>query len=218
MEIKHEQRGAVEVVAPVGRLDTDSSSDLELAIHDMLGAGSKHFVLDLSKIGYVSSAGLRVLLMLAKQLDGGRGSLRLAGLNPQVKQVFDIAGFSKLFSIYASQDAALDKHPHLAEQGVALGKIASKLMKTEARASDGVDASEVKTASAAARLLGAKAAAKPEPASAAAARPGAPSDKTMALSALKTPTAPQAATPAAPAQSANKPGFFARLFGMFRKS
>jgi hypothetical protein len=183
----------------------------------MLGAGSKHFVLDLSKIGYVSSAGLRVLLMLAKQLDGGRGSLRLAGLNPQVKQVFDIAGFSKLFSIYASQDAALDKHPHLAEQGVALGKIASKLMKTEARASDGVDASEVKTASAAARLLGAKAAAKPEPASAAA-RPGAPSDKTMALSALKTPTAPQAATPAAPAQSANKPGFFARLFGMFRKS
>lgn len=214
MEIKHEQRGAVEVLAPVGRLDTDSSSDLELAIHDMLGAGAKHFVIDLSQIGYVSSAGLRVLLMLAKQLDGGKGSLRLAGLNPQVKQVFDIAGFSKLFQLFPSREAALDKHPHLAEQGVALGKIASKLMKTEARTSDGVDAAETRTANAAAALLGAKPAAKAEPPKAGAAPSGGASDKTMALSALKTPMMPApAAAPDAATKPAKKPGFFARLFG-----
>jgi len=91
MEIAHEQAGAVSVLAPVGRLDTDSATDLELALQDLIAVDARHFVLDFAKIGYVSSAGLRVLLMAAKQLDGGKGSLRLCGLSPQVRQVFDIA-------------------------------------------------------------------------------------------------------------------------------
>jgi hypothetical protein len=64
----------------------------------------------MADIGYVSSAGLRVLLALAKQLDGGRGSLRLCELNAAVTQVFDVAGFSKLFLIYPTRAAALAGH------------------------------------------------------------------------------------------------------------
>ena len=79
MEIKQEQRGKVQLLSPVGRLDTDSASDLELALQDAIAAGSQHFVIDLAEIGYVSSAGLRVLSSLVKQLEGSKGSLRLAG-------------------------------------------------------------------------------------------------------------------------------------------
>lgn len=114
MEIAQEKRGAVSVLGPVGRLDTDSAADLELAIQDMLAAGAQHFVVDLERINYVSSAGLRVLLMLAKSTDG-KGSLRIAGLNAQVQQVFDIAGFTRLFRIYPDREAALRDHPAAGE-------------------------------------------------------------------------------------------------------
>lgn len=106
LSIKEEAAGEVRVLSLSGRLDTDTSADLELAVQDLLDAGASSFVLDLAGVGYVSSAGLRVLLMLGKKVDGS-GSLRLAGLNPTVRQVFDVAGFTQLFAIFANRDAAL---------------------------------------------------------------------------------------------------------------
>jgi anti-sigma B factor antagonist len=108
--IQQEQQGAVRILALSGRLDTETSADLELALQDLQAAGATHFLIDMADIGYVSSAGLRVLLALAKQLDGGRGSLRLCELNAAVMQVFDVAGFSKLFLIYPTRAAALAGH------------------------------------------------------------------------------------------------------------
>lgn len=215
MEIAHEQAGAVSVLAPVGRLDTDSATDLELALQDLLAADARHFVLDFAKIGYVSSAGLRVLLMAAKQLDGGKGSLRLCGLSAQVKQVFDIAGFSKLFQIFPDRAAALDRHPHLADAAPQIGKLASRLMGAKTHEAD-VDANEADVARRAASLLGAKAAPQPAPAAKAAAPKPAGGDRTMALQSLKTPLAPAPGAAAKPAEARPK-GFLARLLGMFRR-
>ena len=113
MEIAHEQIGEVYLLAPVGRLDTDSESDFELAVQDLESVGAKHFVVDLAKVSYISSAGLRVLVALAKQCEDD-GSLRLAGLSPQVRQVFEVAGFARMFQIHADRKAALDKHPKAA--------------------------------------------------------------------------------------------------------
>src|SRR5262250_2918404 len=105
--IRQEQQGDFHVLALAGRLDTETSADLELALQDLQATGANRFVIDLAEIGYVSSAGLRVLLALAKQLDGGRGVLRLCALNDAVKQVFDVAGFSRMFAIFPDRDAAL---------------------------------------------------------------------------------------------------------------
>lgn len=110
MEIAQEKRGAVFLLGPVGRLDTDSAADLELALQDLLATNATHFVVDLAEINYVSSAGLRVLLMLAKSVEK-KGSLRISGLNAQVQQVFDIAGFTRLFQIHPDREAALRDHP-----------------------------------------------------------------------------------------------------------
>jgi anti-anti-sigma factor len=107
IEIQQEQQGTTRILALSGRLDTDTSADVELALQDLLGAGERTFLIDLTGIGYVSSAGLRVLLATAKQLEGGKGSLRLCGLNPSVRQVFDVAGFSKLFALFPDRATAL---------------------------------------------------------------------------------------------------------------
>jgi anti-sigma B factor antagonist len=107
IEIQQEQHGTTRILALSGRLDTDTSADVELALQDLLAAGERNFLIDLTGIGYVSSAGLRVLLGTAKQLEGGKGSLRLCGLNASVRQVFDVAGFSKLFALFPDRAAAL---------------------------------------------------------------------------------------------------------------
>ncbi len=220
MEIKQEQRGGVSVLAPLGRLDTDSASDFELALQDLLAAGAQHFVVDLGEINYVSSAGLRVLLMLAKRVEG-KGSLRLADLNPQVKQVFDVAGFTKLFSIFPSASAALDRHPGAGEVSPALAKLAAKLMGAgDANAKP--DADDARMAKAAAGILGVAPTPTPLPPSktppAKAKKTG---DKTMALASLKTPVgsgeAPASASESPSAAPEPKRGFFARLLGLFKR-
>jgi len=106
LDIRQEQVGEVHLLVLSGRLDTDTSADLELVVQDLLQEGAKSFVVDLAGVGYVSSAGLRVLLMLGKSVDG-KGGLRLSGLNATVKQVFDVAGFTQLFAIFTNRDAAL---------------------------------------------------------------------------------------------------------------
>lgn len=155
MEIKQEQRGAVYVLSPIGRLDTDSASDLDLAIQDLLGAQARHFVLDFSGLGYISSAGLQVLFSLAKQLDGGKGSLRLAGLTAPVRKVFDIAGCTKSFSIYDDLASAFDKHPQASAEPPNVGKLAAKIFGTQAHKPTGTHG-VVDVAKAAAGILGGK--------------------------------------------------------------
>ncbi len=160
MEIVSETHGQVLLMRPEGRLDTETAGELELSLHDAFESGRRHFVLDMAKISYVSSAGLRVLLALAKKLDGNVGSLRLSALNASVKQVFDIAGFTSLFEIYPNAKLALQKHPHAGESapvGSPIGSLAAGLLGVPAAAP--TSAAQQSTAAAAARLLGVRAAA-----------------------------------------------------------
>ncbi len=136
--IEQEERGDFRVLALAGRLDTETSADLELALQDLQAAGASRFVIDMANIGYVSSAGLRVLLALAKQLDGGRGVLRLCCLNDAVRQVFDVAGFSRMFAIFPTRDAALGA----ASPAPAAAKPASRPAAAPARAAEPARAPE----------------------------------------------------------------------------
>ena len=211
MEIRQETRGAVVLLTPVGRLDNDSSTDLELALADLAAAGARHFVVDLTQIGYVSSAGLRVLTVAAKKAEADKGSMRLAGLNPQVRQTFDLAGFSKLFQIHPTAAAALERHPNANEAAPspALANLAAKLMGASGEGKGGATGGS-KVASAAANLLGAKSA--PAPAAKKPPKAG-PSDSTMMLKSISLPGGSGVA-PAPPApEKPQKPGFVARLFG-----
>ncbi len=154
LDIREESVGEVRLLVLGGRLDTDTSADLELAVQDLLQAGERAFVVDLAGVGYVSSAGLRVLLMLGKAVDG-KGSLRLAALNATIRQVFDVAGFTQLFSIFPDRAAALADLPPQAAASAAAGQPAPA--KPAAAEKPSLDKSAT-----AARLLGANG--KPAPA------------------------------------------------------
>jgi anti-anti-sigma factor len=82
-----------------GRLDSVTSPRLDAEVRRQLDAGQHRLVFDLSQLEYISSAGLRVLLAAARQLRG-LGALAVAGPNPMVRQVFEIAGVTGFIEIF----------------------------------------------------------------------------------------------------------------------
>ena len=107
METHEEKVDGALVVAPRGRIDTTTSDDLEKRLVRHLDLGERRVVVDMGAIEYISSAGLRVLLLVAKRLRNAGGDLVLCALGPPVRQVFELAGFLPIFRVEASRALAL---------------------------------------------------------------------------------------------------------------
>ncbi|MEY2617700.1 MAG: hypothetical protein RL522_702 [Pseudomonadota bacterium] len=87
------------VVRPQGRLDSATSPAFEATVLERIEAGGRRLVLDLSDVGYISSAGLRVILATGKRLRASQGKLVLCGLRDEVRGVFEMSGFLDLFPV-----------------------------------------------------------------------------------------------------------------------
>ena len=107
MEIKEEKRGNVKIVGLRGRLDANSSPAVEKQLQAIMDRGEDRLVLDLSELTYISSLGLRIFIAVAKNIQKANGKLALAGLNDHIYEIFKIARFTNIFSIYPSCDEAV---------------------------------------------------------------------------------------------------------------
>jgi anti-anti-sigma factor len=99
------------VVAPDGRLDHDNCDAFRAGMQphlDKAAASGQRIVLDLSRLEYVSSAGLRCFMLAAKQAASHGGKIVLAALRPVVAEIFQISRFDMLFEIYPSVREALN--------------------------------------------------------------------------------------------------------------
>jgi|SRR5438874_74202 len=107
MQIAETRAGGTVAVAPAGRIDTTTAPVLERHLTALLEAGERRIVVDFSGVDYISSAGLRVMLLLARALGGGKGVLVLCGMGDAVRHVFHLAGFLPLFTVRDSREAAM---------------------------------------------------------------------------------------------------------------
>jgi anti-anti-sigma factor len=107
MEFAQEQAGEVAIVKLAGRLDSSAAQPAEESFTQMLGSGTPRLAIDMSRLEYISSAGLRVLLVVAKKVQQAKGKMVLFGLVPNVREVFSVSGFDKIFAIQADADAAV---------------------------------------------------------------------------------------------------------------
>lgn len=107
MEITERRTADVVTLSLSGKLDTTTAKTFEAKILALIESGERRFVVDLAQLEYVSSAGLRVFILAAKRLNSANGKIVLCALKDPVKEVFDIAGFLSVFSIYGSHDEAL---------------------------------------------------------------------------------------------------------------
>lgn len=109
MQISETRLGGVVIVAPVGRIDSTTSPALDAHLLGVAKEGEHRVVIDFSGVDYISSAGLRVMLSLAKRIKEAKGRLALAAMGDSVRQVFELAGFLPLFVVEATGEAAAVK-------------------------------------------------------------------------------------------------------------
>ena len=97
MEIKELRENEKLTICVIGSLDSITSSDLEEFIRDNI-EGVKELVLDFKELDYVSSAGLRVLLVTLKLMKA-KGSIRIINVNDSVNEVLTMTGFANVLKI-----------------------------------------------------------------------------------------------------------------------
>ena len=98
MDIEIRGEGTPTVIALVGRLDTNTSPELERFAEDLHGRGVVNIVVDMADCEFVSSAGLRVIVAMQKRAVVG-GSLAFRNVQPDVMDVFTMTGFDKILTI-----------------------------------------------------------------------------------------------------------------------
>lgn len=107
MEVTTVSHGDVTVVAVSGRLDITTVPAFEERLLDLIPKGHRRIVVDLARLEYISSAGLRVLLLASKRLKPEGGRLVLAAAHGLVRQVLEISGFSGMIETCATTEEAL---------------------------------------------------------------------------------------------------------------
>ncbi len=103
MVIKQEEKNGILALAIAGRLDAVSSVEADKEFNKVLDAGKDKLLINLGELEYISSAGLRVLLVVAKRMQQKGGKVCLCALAENVKEVFEISGFSSIFKIFEKE-------------------------------------------------------------------------------------------------------------------
>ena len=107
MEIKTHEMNDIRVVDLIGNLDTSTSPDAEAKINELLDAGASKLVINLEKIDYLSSSGLRVFLGAAKRMMASGGKVVLCNPNALVSEILQHSGFDTILEIKASLEEAV---------------------------------------------------------------------------------------------------------------
>ena len=107
MEINEQEVNGVMILELAGRLDTLNYGTLEKKLGTLFEAQTNKVVLNCEKLEYVSSSGLRVLLLFLKKANASDGRLCISHLPQNIKEIFDISGFTSIFDIFETTDEAL---------------------------------------------------------------------------------------------------------------
>ena len=90
-----------------GRLDTINYSILEKRLMELLDQNTNRILINCSQMDYVSSSGLRILLMALKRITMAKGKFALCSLQEDIREIFEISGFTTIFEIYPNEEDAL---------------------------------------------------------------------------------------------------------------
>ena len=107
MEVNEKKTGNYLVISLSGRLDSSNYGELEKKLFGFIEAGEVQIVVDCTGLVYISSSGLRVLLMALKKLTSVGGKFYLCSLQDNIREIFDIAGFSSIFRLFDTVDQAM---------------------------------------------------------------------------------------------------------------
>jgi anti-sigma B factor antagonist len=109
MNLKIEEKNDIVLIrVKEERLDAHNSGDLKLEMNKLFGEGRKNILVDLEDVRFIDSSGLGALVSGFKNAISNQGNLKLAGLQPQVKSMFELTRLHRVFEIFPSSSEALD--------------------------------------------------------------------------------------------------------------
>jgi anti-anti-sigma factor len=97
------------IVSVEGRIDTISAPEFQDRMEVLLDQNEKGIIMDFERLEYVSSAGLRSILIVAKKVKSSGGRFSCCSLQDMVRKVFDISGFTAMLPVYGSREEALNQ-------------------------------------------------------------------------------------------------------------
>ena len=107
MELETERQGDTLIAKTDGRVDGANAREIQSALEAAIDDNTSAVILDMERLSYISSAGLRVILLTAKSLQGRNAKFAVCSLSESIQEVFEISGFDKIISIHPSQAETL---------------------------------------------------------------------------------------------------------------
>jgi len=107
IEVAEERDGGALVLLPIGRLDSANARSFESIVMERVDGGEQRLIVDFSRLNFISSSGMRVLLMAAKRLHSNQGKLVLCTMPDHIHEVFRSSGFDQIIPIRDTRESAL---------------------------------------------------------------------------------------------------------------
>lgn len=107
MQVSFSRRAGVLIASPAGRVDSANSLEFREALESGIPSAERALLLDLEQLSYMSSAGLRVLLMVARRFQGPDNAIGVCSLSAALRSVMSLSGFDKIMPVFETMDDAL---------------------------------------------------------------------------------------------------------------
>ncbi len=106
MPVNHSTENGVAVLSVAGSLGADETQHLEEAVLGLLDKGETRLLFDFSDLDYINSSGLRILVLAYQRLKKNSGKVAICGVKDYIREVFEVSGYDKIFSMYAARGEA----------------------------------------------------------------------------------------------------------------
>lgn len=107
LDLGNREENGVTIVDIEGKMTTTTSPDADRHLKALIADGTHAIVLNLERVDFVASTGLRVILAAGKQLMAANGRMAICSLNPTVAEVFRMSGFSQMFDVFGTEEEAV---------------------------------------------------------------------------------------------------------------
>ena len=107
MAVKTESKNGLMICRVDGDIDINCSPDMKKVFDKLISQKTPKIVIEMTRVAYVDSTGLATLVWILKNMRSYGGKMRLSGMSPKIKSLFEITKLDKLFEIMASEEEAI---------------------------------------------------------------------------------------------------------------
>lgn len=107
MEISSLTESDILLLKVAGKVDSNTSGEFEISLNEHIKENPEKIAADFSKVDYISSAGLRIILSLVKKVSRNKGKIVLFSLQPTLREIFEISGFTKVIALAEDKESAI---------------------------------------------------------------------------------------------------------------